>query len=253
MLPLPLYLLRVLDLSQSVAGGYATRVLADMGAEVIKLETPPAEGRQIDAEFFASLHRNKLSLSIDLEQPAGGDLILSLVKASNLVVVDQGGEGLPGVRIDAGSVHAANPGASFISIRADGSADAGIAAAAAALAALFHHRATGDGQEVVIEKPSLEGNRIAADGEPLPPPLSGTRESPGLEAVVADPELIKRGFFEPVSSLDGVQRVTDGSPYRFSRSPLKVRLPAPGLGEHNAYVLGEVLGLAPEEIRALES
>ena len=252
MLPLPLYLLRVLDLSQSVSGGYATRVLADMGAEVIKLESPHAAGRQINAEFFASLHRNKLSLSIDLDQPAIYDLIVSLVEASRLVVVDEGDKSMPSVKIDAESVHAANAGASFISINAGDSAEAGIAAAGGALVALFHHRATGDGEEVVVEETNLQAHRIADGGELSQRSSLGNRESLSLEAVVADPQLAKRGFFEPVSSLDGVRRVTDGSPYRFSRSPLRVRLPAPRLGEHNAYVLSEVLGLPAEVVRALE-
>ncbi len=260
MLPLPLYLLRVLDLTESIAGGHATRVLADMGAEVIKVEPPGGTGRQIQADYFASLHRNKLSFSIDFNLAAGRDPIGKLVKVSNLVVVDDGGKDFPGGRIDAESVLLANPGASLISIDSKGSPDDGIAAAGAALVALFHHRASGEGQEAVVEARSPDrsqsGNRMIGDAGDAGDASqrtssSGSLENLSLDAVVSDQQLKKRGFFEPVAMSDGEQRLLDGSPYRFSGSPSLVRLPAPGLGEHNAYVLAEVLGWSTEEVQAL--
>ena len=256
MLPLPLFLLRVLDLSSSVAGGYATRVLADFGAEVIKLEPPEGSGRELQADFYASLHRNKLSLSIDFDKPRGRELLFRLVNVSKIVVVDDGGSGSERLSIDSESVLSTNPGASFISVDSQGSADVGIAAAGAALASLFHHRATGEGQNVDIHAASVEanllGHRVVESTEGRPSEPRGL-ESLNVNAIVTEPRLLAKGFFEPVSSSDGEVRLTDGSPYRFSRSPARVRLPAPSLGEHNEYVLGEVLGLSTDEIKALGS
>ena len=71
--------------------------------------------------------------------------------------------------------------------------------------------------------------------------------------VFADAQLRARGFYESVShSLAGVWEV-EGPHWRMSDSPGHVRLPAPAFGEHNGYVLGELLGLSGEEIMALEA
>lgn len=71
--------------------------------------------------------------------------------------------------------------------------------------------------------------------------------------VFADAQLRARGFYESVShSLAGVWEV-ECPHWRMSESPGHVRLPAPAFGEHNGYVLGELLGLSGEEIAALEA
>ncbi len=78
--------------------------------------------------------------------------------------------------------------------------------------------------------------------------------------VFADPHLRDRGqtparpggFYESVShSVAGAWEM-EGPHWRMSESPAHVRLPAPAFGEHNGYVLGELLGLSAEEIAALE-
>ncbi|MEE8347017.1 MAG: CoA transferase [Dehalococcoidia bacterium] len=82
----------------------------------------------------------------------------------------------------------------------------------------------------------------------------GVPASPVLSApeVFVDPHLRARGFYESVShSVAGVWEV-EGPHWRMSESPAHVRLPAPAFGEHNAYVLGELLGLTEDEIAALE-
>ena len=82
---------------------------------------------------------------------------------------------------------------------------------------------------------------------------AGVAASPVLSVpeVFVDAQLRARGFYESVShSLAGVWEV-EGPHWRMSESPGHVRLPAPAFGEHNGYVLGELLGLSGEEIAAL--
>ena len=84
---------------------------------------------------------------------------------------------------------------------------------------------------------------------------AGVAASPvqSVPEVFADAQLRARGFYESVShSLAGVWEV-EGPHWRMSESPGHVRLPAPAFGEHNGYVLGELLGLSGEEIVALEA
>ncbi|MBM3139048.1 MAG: CoA transferase [Chloroflexi bacterium] len=62
-----------------------------------------------------------------------------------------------------------------------------------------------------------------------------------------------RGFFQTLPHPDGVEFPYMNGPWRFSRTPVGVREPAPLLGEDNEYVLGELLGLSAGEIAELES
>ena len=90
----PLTDLRVLDVTRVLAGPFAGMVLADLGAEVIKVERP---GQGDDARafgpftngvstYFASVNRGKKSLTLDLKQPAGRGLFLRLAQKADVVL-----------------------------------------------------------------------------------------------------------------------------------------------------------------------
>lgn len=89
----PLAGTRVLDLSRLLPGGFCTMVLADLGAEVIKVEEPglgdpmrgytAPSGRSVG---FDALHRGKRSLTLDLKAPEGRDLLLRLVATADVLV-----------------------------------------------------------------------------------------------------------------------------------------------------------------------
>jgi crotonobetainyl-CoA:carnitine CoA-transferase CaiB-like acyl-CoA transferase len=86
---------RVLDLSRMLAGPYGSMLLADLGAEVIKIEEPdggdpmrvmgPPFLPDGASAYFLAINRNKKSLGIDLTQPTGRDLFLELVRAADVV------------------------------------------------------------------------------------------------------------------------------------------------------------------------
>jgi len=91
---LPLQGLRVLDLSRLLPGPYASLVLADLGADVVKLEDPaggdylrwmpPMAGEQ--SGWFHALNRNKRSLALDLRRPEGPAVLLRLARRFDVVV-----------------------------------------------------------------------------------------------------------------------------------------------------------------------
>ncbi len=86
--------LRVLDLSQALSGPYCTTILADQGAEVIKIEPPQGEifrhmGPYYRGEwssYFVGLHRNKKGVVLDLKKRSACELFLDLVKVSDVVL-----------------------------------------------------------------------------------------------------------------------------------------------------------------------
>ena len=92
---LPLADVRVLAIEQFGAGPWATLQLADLGAEVIKIEDPASGGdvgRYVppfqegeDSLFFETFNRNKKSISLDLRDPAGRDRFEELVRVSDVV------------------------------------------------------------------------------------------------------------------------------------------------------------------------
>ena len=90
----PLTGIRVIDLTINVLGPVATQILGDMGAEVIKIETPAGDPmRQIGPSrsgeigpFFQSTNRNKKSVVLDLKRPAPKNALLRLVAGADVLV-----------------------------------------------------------------------------------------------------------------------------------------------------------------------
>ena len=80
--------IRVLDFTWLLAGPYATRILADFGAEVIKVQSrKTATGTESNATgYFNTWNRNKLSITIDMTHPESKEIVLNLVKISDVVI-----------------------------------------------------------------------------------------------------------------------------------------------------------------------
>ena len=92
--PQPLTGLRVLDLSRVVSGPYCTQMLADHGADVIKVEPPSGdETRRFgppflgeDATYFLSINRGKRSICVDLKTEQGREAVVALADKADVVV-----------------------------------------------------------------------------------------------------------------------------------------------------------------------
>ncbi len=94
--PLPLSHLRVLDISQVMAGPFCTMMMADMGADVVKIE-PPGTGDQTrsamgfkmkgsDSMGFMNMNRNKRSVTLNLKSDAGREALYKLVETADVLV-----------------------------------------------------------------------------------------------------------------------------------------------------------------------
>jgi crotonobetainyl-CoA:carnitine CoA-transferase CaiB-like acyl-CoA transferase len=129
---LPLARLRVLDLTTGVSGGYASKLLADAGADVLKVELPGGDslrsrgrvGDSFDASgdglLFRYLHTSKRSCVLDLDHEPGKQRLLGLYAECDLVL-DSTDEGWLEVRaLGEAALAGVNPAASFLSITAFG-------------------------------------------------------------------------------------------------------------------------------------
>ena len=130
-MPGPLTGLRVLDLSRVLAGPWATQILADFGAEVIKIEKPGegddtrgwgppfltnADGTKGDAAYFLSANRGKWSVAIDMATAEGQRLIRDLAAKSDIVMENFKVGGLRKYGLDYESLKAVNPSLIYCSL-----------------------------------------------------------------------------------------------------------------------------------------
>lgn len=116
---------RVLDLTTSIAGPYATLLLADLGASVVKIEMP---GRGDDARawgppflggeslWFISVNRNKQSLTLDYAKPDGLEVLRRMVCQADVVIVNKTLAVQRKLGIDDAALRQLNPGLIHVSI-----------------------------------------------------------------------------------------------------------------------------------------
>ncbi|SEQ62844.1 MULTISPECIES: CaiB/BaiF CoA transferase family protein [Pseudomonas] len=124
--------LRVLDLSRVLAGPWAGQILADLGAEVIKVERPgrgddtrhwgppflkdPLGANTGESAYFLSANRNKQSIAVDFTQPDGQQILRDLAVKSDVVLENFKVGGLSAYGLDYASLSALNPEMIYCSI-----------------------------------------------------------------------------------------------------------------------------------------
>ncbi len=128
----PLTGIRVLDLTRVLAGPWCTQNLADLGAEVIKIERPgsgddtrawgppylknAAGENTSEAAYYLSANRNKFSVTLDIATPRGAELVRELAMQSDIVVENFKVGGLRKYGLDYESLKAINPRLIYCSI-----------------------------------------------------------------------------------------------------------------------------------------
>lgn len=180
--PSPLAGIRVLDLSKVLAGPLCAQYLGDMGADVIKIETPEQgdetrrwppfreAGSNTTGAVFLSANRNKRSLCVDLKTEAGRNVVLRLAKWADIAVASFG----PGVAeklgVDAQTLRSCNARLIYCDISGFGSKGP---------------MREGKGYDVILQ--SFTG-MLAITGEPNGPPVrspfSPVDQATGLQALI---------------------------------------------------------------------
>ncbi|WPH20678.1 CaiB/BaiF CoA transferase family protein [Variovorax paradoxus] len=124
--------IKVLDLSRVLAGPWCTQILADLGADVIKIERPgvgddtrtwgppfikDADGNDTDqASYFTACNRNKRSVTVDMATPDGQALLKQMAAQADIVVENFKTGGLKQYGLDHESLRAANPRLVYCSV-----------------------------------------------------------------------------------------------------------------------------------------
>ena len=129
--PGPLSGLLVADFSRVLAGPYCTMLLADLGADVIKVESPAGDDTRAwmppvtedgVSTYFLAINRNKRSVALDLKQDGDRALAQELARRADVFVQNFKPGGLTGYGLDYDAVSAVNPAVIYASISGFGSA-----------------------------------------------------------------------------------------------------------------------------------
>ncbi|MGO9454207.1 MAG: CaiB/BaiF CoA transferase family protein [Candidatus Binataceae bacterium] len=222
----PLSDLRVLDLTQALAGPFCTMLLADLGADVIKVEPPQGDmSRQLgpppeDREgcdyggYFASINRNKRSVVLDIKTAAGRDAILKLanivdafVENSKAGVMDRAGIGYEKLR-------EANPKLVYAAIRGFGDPRTGKSPYAEWPA--FDIVAQSMGGLVSMTGPEDSDGFRAGPG--IGDIYPGTLLALGIVSAVHSARATGKGQFLDVAMYDAILAMCEAAVYTYSRS-----------------------------------
>jgi crotonobetainyl-CoA:carnitine CoA-transferase CaiB-like acyl-CoA transferase len=200
----PLAGIRVLDLTRVLAGPFATSLLADMGADVVKVERPGDgdETRHLapfqdgESHYFMSINRNKRGIVVDMKQPAGRQVVLDLARLSDVCIENF----RPGVTarlgLDYESVKAVRPDVVYCSISAYGQTGpyAGRSAFDVAIQAM-------GGAMGVTGEP---GGRPMRMGLPMADLSAGLFAALGILAAVVERQRTGKGQLVDVSMMDAM-------------------------------------------------
>src|SRR2546428_376799 len=279
--------IHVLDLSRVIAGPYCATLMADLGADVIKVER---RGRGDDrragggdgmSATSAAINRNKRGIAVDLQHPEGARLAFELARRADVVVENF----LPGVaeRLGLGyqAVSAVNPSVIYASVTGFGQTGpharrAGYNTIAQGMSGIMAPdqyarlcAVLGDDELATDRKFATNESRLVHHDElrariELALARATTAEwvrrfeaaqvAAGpiyeFDEVFDDPQVQHLGLVTEVHQPGYGQAKMLAFPVRASATPATIRRPAPRLGEHTPEVLGE-LGLARAEIGRL--
>ena len=225
--------IRVLDLSHVQAGPTGTQLMAWMGADVIKLESPTGDITRgqlrdvpnADSLYFTMLNCNKRSITVNMKSPEGKQLVTELLKKSDVVVENFG----PGVLDRLGfpweKVHEINPRVVMASIKGFGSSGPyaefkAYENAAQAMGGAMSVTGTADGP------PFVTGAQIGDSG-------TGLHMVIGILAALHHRNQTGKGQYVEVAMMDGIMnlcRVKFRDHQRLTRGPLsEYSVPTEGL------------------------
>jgi crotonobetainyl-CoA:carnitine CoA-transferase CaiB-like acyl-CoA transferase len=273
--------LRVLDVTQVMAGPFCATLLADLGADVIKVEPPSGDStRQMpgaiagDSPSFNAVNRGKRSVVLNLKTSGGRDAFVRLARSTDIVIENYRPGVMAALGLDYPTLSALNPRVIYASISGYGQtgrcAD-GFITLGAANERLFRRLCDVLGHTEWITMPEFADNAsrvrhreaLAARIESITAEQPRSHWLALLEAndipcgpindyaqVFADPQVRAREMVVEVDHPTLGRLRTLGSPLKMSGTPPDVRRRAPLLGEHTDAVLREA-GFSDEEIAAM--
>ena len=210
----PLSHVRVLDLSRIMAGPWAGQILADLGADVIKVERPvvgddtrawgppfledKSGNPTREAGYYLSVNRGKRSIALDLDKPEGQNVVRALAARSDIVLENFKAGTLKRFGLDYESLRAVNPRLIYCSITGFGQTGPKRDAPAYD----FMIQAMGGLMSVTGEADDKPGGGPQKVGVPITDIMTGMYAAVAVLAALAKREVSGRGDYIDISMLD---------------------------------------------------
>jgi crotonobetainyl-CoA:carnitine CoA-transferase CaiB-like acyl-CoA transferase len=230
----PLKSVKVFDLTRVLAGPTCVQMLADLGADVVKIErpgsgddtrwfAPPFMPGTKESAYFVGVNRNKRSITLDISKPEGQEIALGLIAQSDILVENFKLGTLARYGLGYTQLHEKFPGLVYCSITGFGQTGP---------------YAGRPGYDSLIQ---AMGGVMSLTGEPDGPP-----QKVGIRQIIARGALV---HMPHPSTPHGVDVIAN--PVRLSETPADYRLPPPLLGQHTDEILIERLAFDEAKLAAL--
>jgi crotonobetainyl-CoA:carnitine CoA-transferase CaiB-like acyl-CoA transferase len=222
--PGPLAGLRVLDLTQALAGPFCTMVLADLGADVLKVEPPTGDMTRFvgpftkeDTErayggYFASINRGKRSIVLDLKQDSDRDVLLQLATTVDVVVENSRAGVMDRLGVGYETLIASNPKLVYAAIRGFGDPRTGTSPYGDWPSYDVVAQAMGG----VVSITGNDDGNVMKCGPSVGDIFTGALGAVGLLAAVIHARATGEGQFVDVAMYDAVLSLCEGAAYWYS-------------------------------------
>lgn len=220
----PLHGLRVLDLTQALAGPYCTMLLADLGADVVKVEPPGGDMTRSmgpfteeDTErsyggYFASINRGKRSIVLDLKDETDRLALLDLVKTAEVLVENSRAGVMDRLGLSYETLAEVNPALVYGAIRGFGDPRTGESPYAEWPSYDIVAQASGG----LVSITGANEDEVAKCGPSVGDIFAGTLNAVGVLAAVIDARATGIGQFIDVAMYDAVLSLCEGAAYNYS-------------------------------------
>lgn len=221
--PGPLTGVRVVDVTQALAGPYCTMLLADLGADVVKVEPPtgdmtrfpgpftPEDTEQAYGGYFASINRGKRSVVLDLKDDGDRATFLELARTADVVVENSRAGVMDRLGVGYEVLAAQNPKLVYAAIRGFGDPRTGASPYVDWPAYDIVAQAMGG---LVSVTGSLDA--VAKCGPSVGDIFTGSLATVGLLAAVIEARSSGQGQFVDVAMYDAVLSLCEGAAYQYS-------------------------------------
>jgi crotonobetainyl-CoA:carnitine CoA-transferase CaiB-like acyl-CoA transferase len=220
----PLTDIRVLDLTQALAGPFCTMLLADLGADVIKIEPPrgdmtrgmppfPQDREACDyGGYFASINRNKRSIVLDLRKDDGRDIFLRLAETADAVVENSKAGVIDRLSVGYETLRERNPRIVYAAIRGFGDPRTGASPYAEWPAYDIIAQSMGG----VVGTTGDQGTKGVPAGASVGDIFPGTLAALGVVSAVHNARRTGKGQFLDISMYDAIIALCENVVYNYA-------------------------------------